>query len=68
MSQLTVTKCDSCEKRTDDYFSEVGWVVFDGSLSTTQGRDKKRNAKTHYKQGKFHFCSIQCLLSFLKLN
>ncbi len=54
--------CDECGER-----SERGWLVVDGAVSMTKGRDSKRAAQTTFLDNRLrHFCSFACFEAKLR--
>lgn len=61
--------CDECGMRVDDIYAEKGWLLTDGQVSLTMGRDWKRLPVVQagfLDNGLRHFCSIDCFVAKLK--
>jgi len=67
----SINICEVCGKKTDDYYSEIGWIHIDNiGLAVTKGRDEKGNAKTKFtsdikSEHEIDFCGIDCFIKFL---
>ncbi len=61
--------CDECGMRIDDIYAGKGWLLIDGQVSLSRGRDWKRLpvVQTGFlDNGLRHFCSIDCFVAKLK--
>lgn len=48
MAQISITKCDQCGKRTDDHYTERGWIQIQGTVTRAYGRDNRGQAVTEF--------------------
>lgn len=64
-----IYKCDNCKKSTNNYYDEIGWIIFEPtSIIVTKGRNKKREAQTGYQRNcgqSLHYCSTDCLIKVI---
>lgn len=76
MGTITRTTCDNCAIETNNIYDEIGWLIIDShgavgansTLTLTQGRDDRKNAKTNFKSSRpiWHFCSLKCFNVFMR--
>lgn len=72
MAQVTMTKCDHCEKRVDNPYQHPGWIQLGASrgmgpvhLSRATGVYGASSYETDFVDGVSDFCSIDCLVAAL---
>ena len=66
--------CDVCNKVTENYYKEEGWIIITGenkSITKTTGlREGANTFKTIYYNSSddLHFCSEECLIKFINTD
>lgn len=68
--EQTIYKCEECGKTTEDYYNEIGWILFEPTaITVTRGRKKDRTADTGYLKNNnktLHFCGLTCFTKLIK--
>jgi hypothetical protein len=73
MGKIIRISCDFCDKETDDWCSEKGWIRMNGGplhavrITVSVGRSETGVPVTGYTSRKaLDFCSAGCLTSYIK--